>query len=236
MASDTTSVTAGEIMDQSAVLLNDPAKTDYTYAVLEPFLRLAYDELVDAQMDSQNQPLNQLSAAIIVPIGANTLYPQHSLNIPKYPAELAEIQEISERLAGSDDPYIPMKRAEFPSPFPAQDRLSYWAWEMERIQFNPNGATTARELIIKYIRGLVGNFQTTPESIVGGTNSRAFLSYKTAALAAQFIGENPERAAILDGHAQRALERHESISNKGRQQIMTRHRPFRANWKARGGF
>lgn len=236
MATDTTSVTAGEIMDQSAVLLNDPAKTDYTYAVLEPFLRIAYDELVDSQMDTQNQPLNQISDPIIVPVGTNKLHPIHSLNTPHYPGDLAEIQEISERLAGSDGPYIPMKRTEFPGPFPAQERLFYWGWEYERIIFNPNGATSAREIIIKYIRGLVGNFQTTPSSIVGGTNSRAFLSYKTAALAAMFIGENPERAAILEDHAQKALERHESISNKGRQQIMTRHRPFRAAFKARGGF
>ena len=27
----TTSLTAGEVMDRSAALLNDPAKTDYTY-------------------------------------------------------------------------------------------------------------------------------------------------------------------------------------------------------------
>ena len=236
MAIDTTSVTAGEIMDQSAVLLNDPAKTDYTYVVLEPFLRIAYDELVDSQMDSQNQPLNQLSDPIIVPIGTNRVYSQHSLNEPKYPHELAEIQEISERLAGSNDPYVPMKRVEFPHPVPAQDRLGYWAWELESIQFNPAGATTPRQIIIKYIKGLVGNFQTTPNSIVGGTNSRAFLVYKTAALAAMFVGENKERAEVLESQAQRAMERHESISNKGRQQIMTRHRPFRANWKMRGGY
>jgi hypothetical protein len=161
----------------------------------------------------------------------------HSLNTPHYPTELAEIQEIGERRAGTDEPFIPMKRVEFMEPFQAGDRLKVWTWELETIKFNPNGATTVRELQLKHLRSLamVGtNF--TPDHVVGGFNTRGYLSYKTAAFAAMFIGENPERAQVLDAHAERALERQESIVNKGRQQIMTRHRPFRAAWKKRGGF
>jgi RNA-splicing ligase RtcB len=114
--------------------------------------------------------------------------------------------------------------------------LRYWAWESQIIRFNPNGgATTAREIQIKHLKEF-GEAVLTPESIVGSMNSRSYLSYKTASFAAMFIGENPERAGVLDSHAERALERVESISNKGRQQIMTRHRPFRAAFKARGGW
>jgi hypothetical protein len=65
-------------------------------------------------------------------------------------------------------------------------------------------------------------------------NSRSYLSYKTAALCAMFIGENESRAKILNDQADEAMERLEGISNKGRQQIMTRHRPFRAAYKSRG--
>ena len=49
-----------------------------------------------------------------------------------------------------------------------------------------------------------------------------------------FIGENETRAMVLDAQAERAMDRLLGINNKGRQQIMTRHRPFRASWKARG--
>jgi hypothetical protein len=62
------------------------------------------------------------------------------------------------------------------------------------------------------------------------------LSYKTAALLSQFIGENESRAQLLNGEAELAVERMASIDNKGRQQMSTRHRPFRASYKARGGF
>jgi hypothetical protein len=51
-----------------------------------------------------------------------------------------------------------------------------------------------------------------------------------------FIGENETRAGILETQAEKAMERLTGINNKGKQQIMTRHRPFRAAYKARGGF
>jgi len=146
---------------------------------------------------------------------------------------LVEIQEIGERLAGSNDPFVPMKRVEFVPMFEPRDSLMYWAFEMLIIKFNP--ATTDREIRLRYLRDPV-HITLQPEYQIGVIGNRSFLVYKTAALAAMFVGENQERAAILEDHAQKALERMESIQNKGRQQIMTRHRPFRAAWKARGGF
>jgi len=71
-------------------------------------------------------------------------------------------------------------------------------------------------------------------SMINMINSRSFLAFKTAALCARYIGENESRAQQLDGEADDALERTTTISNKGRQQIMTRHRPFRAGYKMRG--
>jgi hypothetical protein len=149
-----------------------------------------------------------------------------------------EIQELGERQAGSQDPFLPMQRVEFVSAgVPASSRLGFWSWEAQQVRFNPNGATTHREIQFKLIMDASNlNPNIEPQQTVGAMNSRSYLSYKTAAYAAQFIGENTERAAILDGKAEAALERMESINNKGKQQIMTRHRPFRSGWKARGGF
>jgi len=237
MALSSSSITAGDVMDRAAVLMNDPAKTDYTYIILSPFLRMALDELIENLVDGHNAPLVSTSLVITVPAGSNAMYSVDSLNEPHYPSDLAEIQEISERLAGSRDPFIPMKRTEFLETKEAGDRLAYWTWQNQVVRFNPNGATTAREVQLNYLRTYSSeSANIPPESIVGPINSRSFLSYKTAAYAAQFIGENTERAQILDAKAELALERIESINNKGKQQIMTRHRPFRANWKARGGF
>jgi hypothetical protein len=77
---------------------------------------------------------------------------------------------------------------------------------------------------------------TSEDDPIQVTNGMSFLAYKTAALCSMFIGENQTRASILEAKAEQALERLTGINNKGRQQIVTRHRPFRAGWKARGGF
>jgi len=237
MSTSTTSYTAAEIMDRSAVLMNDPEKTDYTYTVLMPFLKMALDELSENLADTQGSPTTTTSAIITVPAGTSGLYPVNSLNTPNYPSDLVEIQEIGERSLGSahDEPYVPMDRVEFKPAFPPGDRLRVWAWENQIISLNLYGATTARQIRLKYVRQF--NQETiTPDSIVGSINSQSYLAYKTAAYAAMFIGENKERAEILDSKAEAALERIESINNKGRQQMMTRHRPFRASWKMRGGY
>ena len=236
MATLAASVTAGDVMDRAAVLMNDPSQTDYTYAVLTPFLNMALDELSEILQDSQSSPMiNSDVTPIILQIGENALYNPSRPSGPYYPYILTEVQEVSERLAGSQDVFVPLRRLEFIETAPPSNMLGYWAWEAQVIKFNPKGATTVREIQLKYIRDASNNI-VEPNMIVGPFNSRSFLSYKTAAYAAQFIGENPERASLLDAKAQQAMERLESIANKGRQQIMTRHRPFRANWKMRGGY
>jgi hypothetical protein len=231
----TTSLTAGEVMDRSAALLNDPAKTDYTYIAQLPYLNMAVDELVELLEESNVSPTNDTSTVITISVGMNKITPIESATLPHYPADLVEIQEVGERAAGTSDPFLTLGRREFLKTFPVSQSLLFWCWEDQMIKFNPNGASSIREIELKYVRQAIS--QATSElSVIGAINSRSFLSYKTAALCAQFIGENESRAELLEGKAQQAIERMTGISNKGRQQIMTRHRPFRAGYKARGGF
>lgn len=231
----TTSLTAAEVMDRAAALMNDPAKTDYTYAAQLPYLKMAIDELVESLEESNASPTNQTSAAITISIGTNKLSPIESLTPPYYPDDLVEIQGVGERASGTEDAFLPLTRKEFLQEFPASSSLLYWCWENQYIKFNPNGATGEREIQLQYIRA--GITQPTSElSVIGAINSRSFLAYKTAALCSQFIGENETRAGILAGEAEKALERLTGINNKGKQQIMTRHRPFRAAYKSRGGY
>ena len=235
MATSTTSVTAGEVMDRAAVLMNDRDKTDYTYDVLLPFLNTAIDELMESLTESQSSPTTQTSGAILLPKGSSAIYPLESLTPPHYPPDLVEVQEVGERTAGTQDAFIPMTRLEFPQAFPINSALLYWSWENQIIKFNPNGANTDREIQIRYIKTEISQ-ASGPNSIVGVIGTRSFLAYKTASLAAQFIGENQKRADELNDKAMDALERLYNIQNKGRQEISTRHRPFRAGWKARGGY
>ena len=235
MPISTTTYTAAEVMDRSAVLLNDPAHTDYTYDVLLPFLRMAVDELQDSLVDAQSGILSYVYDGIILPKGSNTIWQPQSLNTPVYPEHLVEIQEVSERKAGTDDPFIPLTRTDFYTNTAPGGSLGYWSWIGQTIKFNSQGATTDRQIRLKYfVNGIISDI--APSTAIGYLNAQSYLAYKTAAYAAQFIGENTERAAILDTKAETALERIESINNKSKQQIMTRHRPFRASWKMRGGY
>jgi hypothetical protein len=144
-----------------------------------------------------------------------------------------EIQEVGERMGGSADPFIELNKREFPTIYPANTSLLYWYWENQQIKFNPNGANTTREIQLKYVRQAIQQ-AITENSVIGTINARSYLSYKTAAFCAMFIGENESRAKVLEDQAEKALERITGINNKGRQQIMTRHRPFRASYKMRG--
>ncbi len=231
----TTSLVASEVMDRAAALLNDPAKTDYTYAAVLPYLNMAVDELVENLEESNDSPTNQTSSPISVVVGKVKLTPAESATTPHYPSDLVEIQSVTERALGSTDSFLPLDRREFLQAFPASNSLLYWVWEEQEIRFNPNGALSDREVQLLYVRQAISQ-ATTSASIIGTINARSYLSYKTAALCALYIGENETRAQALNDEANKALERMEGISNKGRQQFATRHRPFRAAFKMRGGY
>lgn len=230
----TTSLTAGEVMDRAAALLNDPGKTDYTYVNQLPYLNMAIDELIESLEESNFSPTNHTSAIIVVPASVNKLTPIEHPDSPHYPMDLVEIQEVSERLSGNtNDSFVPLARRDFLQVYPANNSLIYWHWEDQMIKFNPNGAITARDVQLKYVRQAI-QLAVNETSTIGTINSRSYLAYKTAAFCAMFIGENESRAAVLEALSDRAMERINGIHNKGKQQIMTRHRPFRASYKARG--
>src|SRR5262245_55461496 len=148
----TTSLTAGEVMDRSAALLNDPLKTDYTYLAQLVYLNMAIDELVEHLEESNSSPTNQTSAAITLAVGKYQITPTESVTTPHYPDDLVEIREVRERLYGSTYPYIMMTRRDFVGIFPANDALLFWHWEDQIIKFNPNGATSIRDIQLKYVR------------------------------------------------------------------------------------
>lgn len=229
----TTSLTAGEVMDRAAALLNDPAKTDYTYVAQLIYLNMAIDELVENLEESNASPTNQTSTVITVSLGKNKITPIESIEIPHYPVDLVEIQEVGERATGTQDSFIRLGRREFLQAFPPNQSLLFWIWEDQQIKFNPSGALSSRDIQLRYVRQAITQ-AIDGTTVIGTINARSYLSYKTAALCSQFIGENETRAGILNQEANRALERMEGISNKGKQQVMTRHRPFRASYKSRG--
>jgi len=236
----TTILTAATVMDRAASLMNDTAKTTYTYVAQLPYLNMAADELEES-FELNNVPItNQTSAVIEVPVGTTIInptsgWPTSAVNAtPYYPDDLIEIQQLWQRLNGTTDPFIPMTRDEFLKhifdDLPV-DSLIWWIWQDQRIKLI--GALTAREVKVDYIKALIPN-ELTASSTIGIINARSFLYYRTAALCSQFIGENKTRADELNIFAGLALDRSMGISTKGRQAITTRRRPFMASYKTRG--
>jgi hypothetical protein len=227
-------------MDRAANLLNDPNKTDYKYTVMLPYLNLAIEEYSDLMAEA-NTPVSNMTSTnntlppIIIPVGVAfiTIAESAIVGAPKYPDDLIEIQEVGERQQGSLGPFIRLERREFPMAYPATNSLLFWYWERSIIRFNDNGATTPMEIELKYL-SQGAPYVATPDELIFAVGARTYLAYKTAALCAMFIGENESRAEVLERQAEKAIERATSISNKGRQQIVTRHRPFRASYKSRG--
>ena len=197
---------------------------------------MAFDELIE-NLQEANVPVTDLtSQVILLPVGSSVIYDNTAGPgfTPTYPEDLIEIQQVSERLAGTNDSFVPLVRRDFREASPAGQSLLYWTFQNGYIMFNPSGANTPREIQLKYICDIFAGKLTDENSPIGIINSISYLSYKTASLCAHFIGENESRAAVLDEKAEKSLERMIGISNKGKQQIMTRHRPFRSGYKSRG--
>jgi len=232
----TTSLTAASVMDKVASLMNDTAKTSFTYAAQLPYLNMAFDELQES-FELNNIPVtSQTSAAITVPIGTTAIGPIDGVGMtaaPNYPEDLVEIQGLYERLSGTLDGFTEMRQREFLSH--ASDVLpsnSLGCWSFEDQQIRLIGALTARQVKLDYIKSI---FQTdlTAASVIGIINARSFLYYRTAGLCAQFIGENENRASDLNSFAELALDRVTGIGVKAKQSIATRRRPFMSSYKRR---
>lgn len=224
-------------MDKAASLMNDTAKTQYTYVAQLPYLNMAFDELQES-FELNNIPVtNQTTSPIIVvPIGTLMIGPVDGIGAtgpPNYPVDLVEIQGVYERLTGSNDPFVPVHQREFLphalDNLPAE-ALQYWIFQDQRIKFV--GALTSRDVVIDYIKAIFPN-DITVSTVIGVINARSFLYYRTAALCSQFIGENKTRADDLNTMAMLALDRVTGIGVKGKQSIMTRRKPFMGAYKRR---
>lgn len=222
--------TPAAIIDMAASLMNDTAQTVYTDAACLPYLNMALAQLQE-EMEMNNIPnTNETSALINLVAGTAAV---GFLTTPPLPVGLIEIQRLWESPEGQNQ-WIPMTRKDF-LPHYLQDvrtpQFIFWAWIGEQIRLLP--ANQDNDIKLDYVGRLyalpiaIGAINTDLPVI----NSLSYLGYKTAALCAMFIGENPTRAAALEGEAYVALSRTLGISNKGRQAITTRRRPFRSAFK-----
>lgn len=220
-------------MDGAAALLNDAALSVYTYTAQLPYLKIALRELREI-MELSNVPVTNKTAEILaIPAGTTEI---SFVTTPSLPTDLIEIQQIWERATGVN-PYVPMVKKEFIPAYLTDDYVQspnflIWAWNGNKIQLPP--ANQINDLKLNYIYEITQIVDQN--STIAIPNGQSFLTFRTAALCAQFIMENKERADDLNADAGIAVDRMEGIESKAKQATFTRKRPFRASYKKRSNW
>ena len=221
------------ILQQSAALLNDTAMTVYNFTNQLPYFRLAYNEMEEL-LELNNVPISNKSVAnLTIGVGMTDIGGPTG---PPLPLELIEIQQLFEKTSGSSEDFVPMSRVEFlPNISVPSSVLNYYTFNQQFVQFLSVGATSIRLIRINFV---AANLPTIVDekTNVPIFNGKTFLAYRTAALCANYIGENETRATYLNGEAQLAIDRFLGINTKSRQNMPVRRQPFRASWKRRGWF
>lgn len=185
-------ITAAQIITLVRGMLNDPSGAVYPDTPVYNLMNKAYKELqlkVTALGISTTKEIT--SSPVDVPAGTLRLADGALL-----PADLIVPITLYERADGSTSEFdfVEMQEQEWEPNEQPGTALNCWVWREDEIKFR--GATTAREVKIRYLKGL--------GSIIDGNSpifiisSEGWIAQRTAALAALLLGSNPTRSAALD--------------------------------------
>jgi len=229
----TPDLTSGQVMDSAAALMNDAAKSIYSYTIQLPYLNIALQELQET-FELYEMPVTDTVTDAVMTLPANNDRIGFGIVAPFLPIDMIEPQYLWERITGID-PYTPMARLKYLPRYMEgveNTQLIWYVWESQQLRFMP--ASASIDIKMDYIRNLFVPFtQTNGTDQVNIINAASFLEYKTASLLSNFVGENPTRAKELAGESELAMDRSLGISIKGRQSTTTRRRPFRSSYKRR---
>src|SRR5215471_4677426 len=101
---------ASEIMDRSAALLNDVGKTIFPYTAQIPYLNTAIDEFGE-ELEYNNIPITN-STTTVIPI-TTAMFDIGGTTGPPLPTDLIDIQQLWERITGTNNDFVPMIKFEF---------------------------------------------------------------------------------------------------------------------------
>lgn len=220
-------LTAGDVANNVGALLNDPKLTRFTFDKQLPYINMAYQELGEHLQYTNVSMTNETSAIFKIPVGVIDIGGPTG---PPLPADFVSPIVLYEKQTGTSEDFIEMTQKEFlPKIFTLTNALQYWCYQKQVVELL--GALSPRDVQMDYTATpfikLVGLNDQIPF-----INATSFMGFRSAALCAEFIGENPERADKLNGYATTALDRVLGIDVKEKQSIRTRRRPFRAGYKS----
>lgn len=210
-----------DIYTTSRAVLNDTGIAIYTDDALLPFVRVANNELSDYLVKNGVPVQKQIQIDILVLPGNKTLIKPSNLIVP--------ITLYEKNQGAPDSDYQKMVEKAWEPNTPVDTHLNNWDWRNQEINFI--GASTNREVRLDYIR-LLADIQdeNTQVEVIGSDN---FLSFRTAALGARHIGENPVKANELDLEAIRFRDSLLQIGVRKNQTLRGRRRPFRLPFMSR---
>lgn len=179
---------AGEILSEIKGLMNDPAGSIYPDGALIPLLNKSYRELqIKLGALGISVTRNVVGTSFLLS-GIKTLGDGSGL-----PSDLIYPIELGERRSGSDDNYTLMHETEWEMDREATDHLEVWTWREESLWFV--GATTDRQLLIRYVKSLAPVTDGTSPILIN--DSQTWLAQRTASMASLLLGHNPSRAEAL---------------------------------------
>lgn len=212
---------ASEVTAEAAVLLNDASQTLWTNTVLLPFLSKANDELERELQLNGIETIIKVTTDVAVNTGVLTI---------SAPADMFLPLTMYEKAATGTEKYQLMTRIQHLPDIQQTNSLDYWVYETDLFKFV--GALTNRLVRLEYIR-FVTTITAAGTTIDIGKAAKTALAARTAELAAGYIGENPERAAVLHDDAETAKSIYIRLCSKNMQGLGTRRRPYRAGVKGR---
>lgn len=212
--------TAGDVMDESASLLNDVAKKLFTYTAQLPYLKRANESLENLLIACGVSVQRRSGVTLTVPASTTTI--DLGLNV-NYPSDMLLPINLWEKTdAGSR--FNLMTEQEWEPDITPTSELSLWSFRDNTI-YTP-GVTTQRLVKIDYWRQLSAVTSSGSNEEIGG--SKTYLAAKTAELCARYIGQNGEVAdSLLSIEVVPAQDLLERIYIKNSQGTRSRRRPFR---------
>lgn len=180
---------ASEVMDESAsVYLNDAAKIRWPYPILLPYLKSAISELQQELESNDLPPIHEISA--VIPVAANT-------TVLPLPNDFVFPVSLEERGQGGTR-FTPMDELHWEPDADRGTELKNWVFREWKIQLL--GATTPREVRLKYLRSL--STIDSEGSPIEVPTAKGFLAARTAGLASQFGGSATVRATNANDRAE----------------------------------
>lgn len=220
---------ARDVYTNVRALCNDMVVSMFTDDVLQPYLNMAISDL-RVRFEQNNIPVtNETQQNLDIPAGTTELIFNAIPPAPKLPANLVEPIRLWERSSGNNTDYVPMSKVQFLPPYKTlTNNLIYWQWAGQKINFI--GSNIDENIRIDYMKHILMPVKDKDDQL-DIINTQNFLQYRTAALAARFIGENSDRSDELNQTAALELDVVLSIGIKGGQAIATRRRPFKQSYK-----